>query len=109
MKKILILYTTVGLGHKYIALNLGYALEQAGFNVRMEDILQVQKKDSGRLINFFKKFYLFTNEHFPKFWASIYYSSSTGVLASLTIRLCKFIAPKNHHALLKITNEFKPD
>ncbi len=53
MKKILIFYTSVGLGHKSIAENIGWYLEQpvspgasrggAGFEVKFADIGKVQE------------------------------------------------------------------
>ena len=50
-KKVLIIHTSVGLGHKSIAENFGYYLEAAGFTVKLADVYQTQ---DGRLINFFK-------------------------------------------------------
>ncbi len=41
-RKIIILYTSIGLGHKYIALNIGYHLEKAGFEVKYHDVLELQ-------------------------------------------------------------------
>ena len=37
MKKILILYTSVGLGHKVIAENMGFYLSRGGYDVREKE------------------------------------------------------------------------
>ena len=42
-KKILILYTSVGLGHKTLAENIGWQLQQEGMEVKLADIGKVQK------------------------------------------------------------------
>ena len=41
MKKILILYNSIGWGHKSIAENIGFYLEREGFEVRLADILEL--------------------------------------------------------------------
>ncbi len=108
-KKILILYTSVGLGHKSIAENLGFALQKAGFIIRLKDILKVQAKESSKLIKYFQKFYLFCNEKFPHFWAWIYNSANKGVLAFLTLPFRVPLAGRNYHQALSLIKEFQPD
>jgi hypothetical protein len=47
-KKILILYTAIGQGHKTIAENIGFYLEQAGYEVVLHDEHKIQ---TGFLVN----------------------------------------------------------
>lgn len=69
-KKVLILYTSVGLGHKTVAENIGWQLEQAGFLVRTEDVLKVQ---SGTMVNVAKAVHSFVNKHLPFVWSLLYW------------------------------------
>ena len=41
MKKILILYTSHTHGHKAVAENIGFYLEQAGYEVKLSDVLKL--------------------------------------------------------------------
>lgn len=77
--------------------------------MRLEDILKVQAGQSGRLIKNFKKFYLFTNEKLPRFWAWIYNSSNHGVLAFLTLPFRVPLAGRNYLPTLSLIKEFDPD
>lgn len=69
MKKILILYTSVGLGHKSIAENIAFNLEGAGFEVRLADILKVQE---GRLVSVARSVHGFLNRSLPEVWSFLY-------------------------------------
>ncbi len=102
-KKILILYTSVGLGHKYIALNIGYHLEGAGFEVRCEDVLQVQ---AGLTVEFGKWFHKLINVTFPFIWRWLYFSTWFSKLA-MPFRVP--LAGKNLGNIKKVIDEFKPD
>jgi processive 1,2-diacylglycerol beta-glucosyltransferase len=103
MKKILIFYTSIGLGHKYIAQNIGWQLEKAGFNVKLADIGEVQKgKTSAVLIGV----HGFINEHMGWFWSYLYKSHFIYLVSSL-FRIP--LASRSFEATLKFINEFNPD
>jgi processive 1,2-diacylglycerol beta-glucosyltransferase len=101
MKKILILYTSVGLGHKTIAENIGYALEHAGYQVLLHDILKVQ---AGRLVNFGTSIHAFINRRLPWLWRFIYFY---GHYVLYPFRIA--IASKNYGQLKKVVDHFGPD
>ncbi len=103
MKKILILYTSVGLGHKFIAENIAYHLEQAGYQILLHDILQVQE---GMLVNFGTWLHSFINRRLPFVWRWLYFSNLVNFI-SLPLRVP--LAKGNSQNLEKIVNEFKPD
>lgn len=105
-KRILILHTSIGLGHKSIAENIGAALASNGYEVRLEDILQVQK---GKLVNFGTTLYRIINVHLPWLWSWLYKSTDHGILFHLTLPLRVPLASKHHKKLLQIIQEFKPD
>lgn len=103
MKKILVLYTSVGLGHKYIAENIGYHLQQGGYEVHLHDILQVQE---GMMVDFGIWLHSFINRRLPFVWRWLYFSNLVNLI-SLPLRVP--LAKSNSENLLKIVNEFKPD
>lgn len=103
MKKILILYTSVGLGHKYIALNIGYHLEQAGFEVRYEDIL---KDQSGPTVAIGEWFHSLVNRRFPFIWRWLYLSKT---FTKLTLPLRVPLAGRNCENVKQVIGEFHPD
>lgn len=102
-KKVLIFYTSVGLGHKTIAENIGWQLEQAGYEVRLEDILKVQ---SGSLVNFGTKFHAVINKQFPFIWRWLYRSFLVNLIGR-PLRLP--LAKKNYLNAKIIIDEFNPD
>lgn len=102
-KKVLIFYTSVGLGHKTIAENIGWQLEQAGYEVRLEDILKVQ---SGSLVNFGTKFHALINKQFPFIWRWLYRSFLVNLIGR-PLRLP--LAKKNYLNAKIIIDEFNPD
>lgn len=102
-KKILILYNSVGLGHKSIAENIGFYLSQAGFQVKLSDILEVQK---GWLVSGGTALYNLLVKWLPFFWSFLYFSQwFTGLL--LPFRLS--VAGKNHHNTKIVIDGFGPD
>lgn len=103
MKKILVLYTSVGLGHKYIALNIGYHLEKAGFEVRYEDILQVQ---SGAMVAVGEWLHSLINRRFPFIWRWLYLSKT---FTKLTLPLRVPLAARNCENVKQVIAEFRPD
>ena len=100
-KKILILYTSVGLGHKSIAENIGYSLEQYGFAVKLADIGSVQK---GVFEKYVTAAHQFINNHLPRLWGFMY---DFGHFVILPFRV--FIAGFNHRLTQSYVNEFHPD
>lgn len=103
MKKILILYTSVGLGHKYIAYNIGYHLEKAGFDVRLEDILQVQ---SGVMVSVGEWFHRLINLHFPFIWRWLYMSKA---FTKATLPLRVPLAGRNCENVKQVIADYQPD
>ncbi len=102
-KKILILYTSVGLGHKFIAENIGYHLTQAGYNVLLHDILKVQE---GLLSKFGIWLHSFVNRRLPFVWRWLYFSELVNFVGR-PLRVPT--ARANSENLYKIVEEFKPD
>lgn len=103
MKKILILYTSVGLGHKFIAENIAYHLEQAGHQILLHDILQVQ---SGVMVDFGTWLHSVINRRFPFIWRWLYFSK---LVKLISIPLRVPLAKGNSENLLQIVKEFQPD
>jgi processive 1,2-diacylglycerol beta-glucosyltransferase len=100
-KKVLIFYTSVGLGHKYISQNIGWHLERAGLEVLLADIGQVQ---SGKFEKIVVAFHQFINKYFPKVWGWLYFY---GHFLVLPFRV--FIAGLNCKIAKKVIDEFQPD
>lgn len=102
-KRILILYTSNTVGHKAIGENIGYYLQEAGYQVRLEDVLKTQK---GWLVDDFRKLHAWVNAHLPSLWSYLYQS---GWFTNLTLKLRIKIAAKNHQQTQNIIEEFKPE
>lgn len=102
-KKILILYTSVGLGHKYIALNIAYHLEQAGFEIKLADVLQVQ---SGPMVSIGEWFHSLINRRFPFIWRWLYLSKA---FSKATMWLRVPLAGRNCENVKQMISEFHPD
>lgn len=102
-KKILILYTSVGLGHKYIALNIAYHLERAGFEIKLADVLQVQ---AGSMVKVGEWFHSLINRRFPFIWRWLYLSKA---FAKATMWLRVPLAGRNLGNIKKQIDDFHPD
>jgi processive 1,2-diacylglycerol beta-glucosyltransferase len=102
-KKVLILHTSVGLGHKYIALNIGHHLTAQGFAVRVEDVMQVQ---SGPLVKYFSKFYLWWINKMPWAWKWIYTSN---LFNAISMPFRTVVAGSNYGRIKALTDEYDPD
>ncbi len=100
-KKILILHTSVGLGHKSMAENIAWHLQNAGLEVRLADIGQVQR---GRFEKVVVSVHQFINLHLPFVWAWLY---AWGHYVIYPFRV--FIARFNSTALKKLILEYQPD
>ena len=105
-KRILILHTSVGLGHKFIAQNIGFQLSQAGFEVRVEDILEVQK---GRLADISIKIHQWMNVKVPWLWSFLYHLTNKKLVSDLTLPIRLWIASRNSEKTLALINSFNPD
>lgn len=103
LKKILILYTSVGLGHKYIALNIAHHLEKAGFDIKSADILQVQ---SGPMVAVGEWFHSLINRRFPFVWRWLYFSKT---FSKLTMPFRVPLAGSNCENVKQIISEYQPD
>lgn len=103
MKKILILHTSVGLGHKYIALNIAYHLQHGGFEVKTADVLQVQKSKLGEFGN---SLYLGIIQKVPFIWDYLYQSK---LINTLLKPLRVPLASKNAFKILDLVRDFDPD
>ncbi len=102
-KKILILYTSIGLGHKYIAFNMAFHLERAGFEIRLADVLQVQ---SGPMVKIGEWFHSLINRRFPFVWRWLYFSK---VFSKATMWLRVPLAGRNLGNIKKQIDDFQPD
>ncbi len=102
-EKILVLYTSVGLGHKYIAINMAYHLEKAGYEIKLHDVLDLQK---GMLTEWGEKLHSLINRRFPFIWRWLYLSETFTVL-TLPFRVPA--ASKNNANVLKVIRDFHPD
>jgi processive 1,2-diacylglycerol beta-glucosyltransferase len=100
-KKILILHTSVGLGHKSIAENIGFYLGQAGFEVKLADIGKVQ---TGIFEKYITAAHRFINNYAPFFWGWLY---DWGHYAVLPFRV--FIAGFNYKLTKSYVDDFHPD
>lgn len=100
-KKILILYTSVGLGHQTIAENIGWHLERAGFEVKLADIGKVQK---GKFEKVVVGCHQFINQYIPFVWGWLY---NWGHYIILPFRV--FIAGFNCQLTKGYVDEFQPD
>ena len=103
MKKILILHTSVGLGHKSIAENISATLVDAGFVVQLEDILKVEQ---GRLVSISTALHGFINQSVPWLWAWLYQSEW---FTNLTLPYRTWVAGKNYQNTKMVIDGFQPD
>ncbi len=100
-KKVLILYTSVGLGHKSMAENIGYQLTEAGMQVKLTDIGNVQK---GKFESVVVATHQFINRRLPFIWAWLY---SWGHYVIYPFRT--FIARFNSGATRLLVESYQPD
>lgn len=103
MNKVLIFYTSVGLGHKSVAENIGAYLEEAGYIVKLEDMLVVQ---SGRLVEVSKYIHAFINNYLPFVWSFLYKSE---LFTKFGLPLRTKIAAKHFENTKLVIDGFNPD
>lgn len=102
-KRILILYTSIGLGHKYIAFNIAHHLEQAGFAVKLHDVLQLQ---SGLMVKIGEWFHSLINRRFPFVWRWLYLSK---LFSRVTMPFRVPLAGRNSSNVKQAVEQFQPD
>jgi processive 1,2-diacylglycerol beta-glucosyltransferase len=105
-KKILILYTSIGLGHKSIAQNMGHHLEQAGYEVKLFDVLQLQ---AGRLVSISAFVHKTINQSFPFVWKWLYVHANQGWFSDLTLPNRVKVAGRNYEHVKKVVDDYQPD
>src|SRR6266404_1365671 len=101
MKRILILHTSVGLGHKSISENMAWHLTRAGFDVMLKDIGKVESGKFGRITI---KVHYFINRYLPFVWGWMY---NTWFWPVMPFRL--WIAGFNYKNTKAIVDQFQPD
>lgn len=90
MKKILILYTTAGYGHKKNSENIAFALRD-GFDVKLVDLFDFER---GKLVSWGKKIYFFLITKAPRLW-DFFYTNRMFLKLTLPLRIAaaSFKAP----------------
>ncbi len=101
MKKILILHTSVGLGHKSMAENIAWQLQSAGLEVRLADIGQVQK---GRFEKVVVSVHRFINLYLPFVWAWLYFWGHY-IIYPFRVLIARF----NSNTLKQLILDYRPD
>ncbi len=101
-QRILILYTSVGLGHKYIADNINYYLQESGYETKMHDVFQLQE---GWLVDFSISLHQFINKKLPWLWRWLYLSET---FSYFTLPLRVPLAAGNSSKIKEVINEFQP-
>lgn len=103
MKKVLILHTSVGLGHKTIAENIAYHLRRAGMTVETADILSVE---SGPAASRGVSLYGWIQRQAPWIWDFLYSSKVVNGL----LRPFRLLAAARHSdRTCKLIENFNPD
>ena len=105
-KKILVIYTSVGLGHQVIAENIAQAMRRhAGVDVVMCDVLKLYE---GPFTRGFEKAYLWVFAHIPWLWG-FFYTNRTFNLLTRPLRLFSLAISGKAKKLLPIVQKEKPD
>ncbi len=102
-QKILILYNSIGLGHKSIAENIGYYLEQDGCEVKYGDILEVQGNWLSSAAAWLYHIFLTT---LPFVWSFLYLNNT---VTNLLLRFRTKTAGKNYHRVKAVIDQFQPN
>ena len=105
-KKILVIYTSVGLGHQVIAENIAQALwHHEEVDVAMCDVLKLYE---GPFTRGFEKAYLWVFAHIPWLWG-FFYTNRTFNLLTRPLRLFSLAISGKAKKLLPIVQKEKPD
>ncbi len=103
LKKVLIFHTSVGLGHKSMAENIGFYLMRAGYEVKLADVLQVQQ---GKLVAWATHLHQLVNTKTPFIWKWLYMSK---LFTDLTLSSRVRVAAHNHQKMKTVIDDFNPD
>lgn len=104
MKKIMVMYTSVGLGHKVIAENIAQALRRhPELEIKMLDVLEFYR---GPLTRISEKIYLWILLRIPRLWGFFYTSR---VLNWLALPLRRPLAASKAEKMLGCLSDEKPD
>lgn len=104
-KQILIIYASVGLGHKVVAENIGMALEEKHEEVEVK-LLDILKLYHGPLVRASTAIYTFIIKKFPKLWGFFYLNKAFQKLA-LPLRIP--LASRKAKKLYTLIRSLKPD
>lgn len=102
-KKVLLLYTSHTLGHKSIAENIGCYIEKLGYEVRLEDVLEMEK---GPFVSLGETFHSMLNTYTPFVWKWMY---TNQLFISLTLPWRIFLARFNSNRTERLVQDWKPD
>ncbi len=102
-KRILILYNSIGLGHKSIAENIGYWLAKDGYEIKFADILQVQ---GNWLSNAGAWLYHIFLTKVPSVWSFLY---TNDWFSNLLIGFRTKVGGRNFDNVKMMVDGFQPD
>ncbi len=103
MNKILVLYTSIGLGHKMIARNIAAELSKYGYSCVTRDILEVE---NNRLGSFGTTLYMKIISKTPWVWDFLY---TNKWVHRLLLPFRDFVASKNSEKVLSLILNEKPE
>ncbi len=103
MKKVLVLYTSIGLGHKYIALNMASFLRENNYEVVLFDALELEK---GQTTETSEKLFLFLYRNFPFVWKWLYV---TKWFINLALPLRTVAARLHYKQIYEVVKKENPD
>lgn len=104
-KLILIIYASVGLGHKVVAENIGQALEEARPEIEVK-LLDILKLYQGPLVGASTVIYTFIIKHIPKLWGFFYVNK---FFQKLTLPLRVPLAARKAEKLNGLVQTLEPD
>src|SRR3989344_3640038 len=102
--KIVVMYTSVGLGHKVVAENIAQALRRrSGLDVVMLDVLEFYR---GPLTEVSEKIYLWIIKHIPRLWGFFY---TNRIFNWLALPLRRPLAASKSRKMLEYLKAEQPD
>lgn len=103
--QILIIYASVGLGHKVVAENIGQALEELNPDLEVK-LLDILKLYEGRFVGVSTAIYTFIIKKIPKLWGFFY---ANKIFQKLTLPLRVPLAASKAKKLNELVQRLKPD
>lgn len=104
-KQILIIYASVGLGHKVVAENIGQALEEQHPEIEVK-LLDILKLYQGRFVGVSTAIYKFIIQKIPKLWGFFYVNR---IFQKLTLPLRVPLAATKAQKLNGLIQRLRPD